>query len=277
MKSVIVFGGSLGIGKKIAFHFLENKYNATVFARAKSNLELFRREAEDKGMHANIQQGDVGNIDDVKNAFKEHKKNYGSFPSYVINTAGIQGALGPAWSLSQADFENVIKVNLTGSFNVSKTAIENLIGEKKSGSIILFSGGGSCYARPNFSSYGVSKTGVIRLVETIAEELKQNGLKGIIINAVSPGAVRTRMTEEVLNSKERAGDKAFGEAKKTMENGGTRLKDVIELVDFLCNNDLNKGLSGRLIHFRDDYKKFAEIQKDKIHDDAGKLRRVKLI
>ena|GEM_PF-3512234 len=277
MESVIVFGGSLGIGKIIAVYFLEKGCKVTVFARTKNNLESLRDEVEKRGMYVNILSGNVGSIKEVKKGFEKHYKIYGSYPSFIISTAGIQGVLGPAWTLSQDDFEEVIKVNLTGSFNISKTAIEILIKERISGSIILFSGGGSCNSRPNFSSYGVSKTGVLRLVETIADELKSNDHGEIIINAVAPGAVKTRMTEEVLSSKEKSGDKAYEEAFETMESGGTEPGDIIRLVEFLCNREMNKGISGRLIHFRDEYKKFADVHTSAVYSDAGKLRRIKLI
>ncbi len=277
MESVIVFGGSLGIGRAAAKDFLEKGFKVSAFARNMPGLESLRDEARESGMFINIIRGDVGNMDEVADAFDSHKKAYGEYPSFTINAAGIQGALGPAWTLSQEDFEAVIKVNLTGCFNVSKTAVSALIEENRPGSIIHFSGGGSCNARPNFSSYGVSKTGVLRLVETIAEELKLAGYEDIIINAVAPGAVKTRMTEEVIIAGEKAGGSALLEAEKTSAGGGTDLKDVIKLVGFLCDRNQNMGISGRLIHFRDEYGKFALVHRGAAYRQAGMLRRIKLI
>lgn len=232
MESVIVFGGSLGIGRAVAKDFLEKGFKVSAFARNMPGLESLQDEARKSGLPVNIIQGDVGNIDEVANAFETHKKAYGGYPSFTINAAGIQGTLGPAWTLSQEDFESVIKVNLTGCFNVSKTAVSTLIREKLPGSIVHFSGGGSCNARPNFSSYGVSKTGVLRLVETIAEELRLARHEDIIINAVAPGAVKTRMTEEVIGAGEKAVLKPSWRRRKHPPKAARTLKTSSNSSDF---------------------------------------------
>jgi NAD(P)-dependent dehydrogenase (short-subunit alcohol dehydrogenase family) len=166
-----------------------------------------------------------------------------------------------------------LKINLLGRFIVSKAAIKRML-TVGYGSIIMFSGGGAAYGRSNFNAYGVSKTGVLRMIETIAEELKVAGYPNIIINAIAPGAVKTRMTTEILKAGERAGRKALQEAAKVFESGGTSASRIIDLVDFLIDVKLNNGLTGRLIHVREDYRKLVKKYRKKISDEIGKLRRV---
>ena len=146
--------------------------------------------------------------------------------------------------------------------------------KKGYGSIILFSGGGAAYARPNFSAYAASKTGVLRMVETMAEELKAAGYPDIIINAVAPGAVKTRMTKAVLKAGLKAGEAALNEAAKVSRTGGTPSKKITNLIDFLIDLEANCGLTGRLIHVREDYRWLAKEFGARVPDDVGKIRRV---
>ena len=268
MNTAIIFGGSRGIGDIIANHFKQKKISMTICARDTNGLV-----ADD---FINLFKCDVGNLEEVKQAFVSHGSKFGSMPDFVVNAAGVQGELGPSWEIDERQFEETLKINLVGSYNVARTAIRCLIEDEKQGSIIMFSGGGSCYARPNFCSYGVSKTGVLRLVETIAEELRMSGNEKIIINAIAPGGVKTKMTEEVLAAKEKAGSKAFKEAEKTYSEGGTRPEEITNLVDFLCDFERNMKISGRLIHVREDYNEF--VNGDLANkEENGKLRRINLI
>jgi 3-oxoacyl-[acyl-carrier protein] reductase len=268
VETAIIFGGTKGIGKIISDHFINKKICITVCAR-----NIIKGDEKE---NVNILQCNVTEFEEVKNAFENHKNKFGTTPDFIINAAGVQGELGYSWTVSQEDFENTIKINLIGSFNVTKAAIENLIEQKKNGSIILFSGGGSCYARPNFCAYGVSKTGVLRFVETVSEELKISGNEKIMINALAPGAVNTQMTQEVLNAKERAGIKAYKEAEDTYKKGGTNPEEITNLVDFLCDFKTNRFISGRLIHVREKYLDFVNSELLN-KEENGKLRRVNLI
>jgi len=136
----------------------------------------------------------------------------------------------------------------------------------------IFSGGGAAYARPNFSAYGASKTGVLRLVETSYEELRCACSEGIKIYAIAPGAVRTRMTEEVLACQEAAGQRAYAEAAQTNAEGGTPPEKVAELCLYLAEQR-PECLSGRLIHVNEPYKEYVIHFEGKDMRDSGLLRR----
>jgi NAD(P)-dependent dehydrogenase (short-subunit alcohol dehydrogenase family) len=268
LETAIIFGGTQGIGHIIAEYFVKKNISISICARNIDDMININK--------INFIKCNVGNGIEVKSSFEDHINKFGTTPDFIINAAGVQGELGYSWTISEADFENTIKTNLTGCFNVAKVAIENLLLYKKSGSIIMFSGGGSCYARPNFISYGVSKTGVLRLVETISEELKISGNEKIIINAIAPGSVNTKMTKEVIESKDRVGIKAYNEACETVKNGGTKLDEITNLVEFLCDFEKNRYISGRLIHVRENYNGFVESELFK-KEENGKLRRINLI
>ena len=276
MNSVLVFGGSRGIGKIVALHFIGKGCRVSAASKNSRNLEELKREVKDRKGSVNTITADIGNEEQVKSAFEAHKDIFGGYPDVVVNAAAIQGPIGRLWELSSDEWTNAVRIDLCGSFFITKAAIAVMLSAEK-GSIIHFSGGGSTCARPNFSAYGTAKTGLLRLVETAAEELRMSGHKDIIINAVAPGAVKTDMMGEIIRSAESAGPKETKDAENVLLTGGTPPELITKLVDFLCVPDLNKGISGRLIHVREEYAKYAENFCGTPESNEGKLRRVPLI
>jgi NAD(P)-dependent dehydrogenase (short-subunit alcohol dehydrogenase family) len=162
----------------------------------------------------------------------------------LITCAGLQGAIGPAVSLDPRQWSATIRANLDGTYYAIRACHELLSRAPRRAKIVCFSGGGATKARPNFSAYAAAKTGVIRLVETIAEELRGEPLD---INAVAPGAINTRLTDEVI----RLGPAVVGEteyqtALKQKETGGGSLEKAISLVEWLLS-PASDGISGRLL------------------------------
>jgi len=273
MYSVIIFGGNRGIGRLIAEYLVQKGNEVSVAGRNNSILRRFKQSITKQNFDINTVKADVIIEKEVVHAFNAHKKKWGKSPDVVINCAAIQGAIGNSWTIPVCKWDEVIKINLLGSFIVSKIAVK-WMAKSGHGSIIMFSGGGAAYGRANFSAYGVSKTGVLRMVETIAEELKLSIYTNIIINAVAPGAVKTRMTEEVIKAGFKAGGKALEEAADTFRTGGTSLKQITDLIDFLIDLKANCGLTGRLIHVRENYKQLVKQYGNSVPGDIGKLRRI---
>ena len=270
MHSVIIFGGSRGIGRLIANYLIQNGNEVSVVARDSRMLTRFKRSISQR---INTVKADVVIEKEVIHAFNAHKKEWGKSPDVVINCAAIQGPIGNSWTVPLKSWEETVRINLLGSFIVARAAVRQMI-KKGYGSVIMFSGGGAAYARPNFSAYGISKTGVLRMVETMAEELITAGYPNVIINAVAPGAFKTGMMTEILKAGEKAGKKALDEAAQVIENGGTTAWEIIDLVNFLIDVKLNNSLTGRLIHVREDYRRLVKKYGKKVPDEIGKIRRI---
>jgi NAD(P)-dependent dehydrogenase (short-subunit alcohol dehydrogenase family) len=162
-------------------------------------------------------------------------------------------------------------VNLDGTFFSIRAFHSLLRRSPQRAKVICFSGGGSTGPRPNFAAYGVSKTGVVRLVETVAAEWQGQPLD---INAIAPGAIFTRMTEQVLASgMASAGKKEFEQASKQPRDNAGQLKNVLGLVEFLLSSR-SDGISGKLISaVWDPWDKFHEFKKD-LDSDIYTLRRI---
>ena len=112
----------------------------------------------------------------------------------MINNAAIQGPIGPSWTLTDYFIEKTIKINLLGPIFLSKLIIPKMI-KNKEGVILNLSGGGATAARENFSSYAVSKTGLVRYSEILAAELKKFNIR---VNALAPGVMKTKMLDNIL-------------------------------------------------------------------------------
>jgi NAD(P)-dependent dehydrogenase (short-subunit alcohol dehydrogenase family) len=189
----------------------------------------------------------------------------------LICCAAIQEPIGPAMEIDPAAWRSTLSVNLDGTFFSIRAFHSLLRRSPQRAKVICFSGGGSTGPRPNFAAYGVSKTGVVRLVETVAAEWQGQPLD---INAIAPGAIFTRMTEQVLASgMASAGKKEFEQASKQPRDNAGQLKNVLGLVEFLLSSR-SDGISGKLISaVWDPWDKFHEFKKD-LDSDIYTLRRI---
>jgi NAD(P)-dependent dehydrogenase (short-subunit alcohol dehydrogenase family) len=267
-KTALILGAGGGIGSAIVKNFIENDYHITACVR---NTALIQNQL--KG----VNYVDVDLIDEnsIKKVFESHILVFNSSPDVVINAAGVQGDISPLWEGDSDSWINTIQSNLVGPFFISKHSIKNSIQYKRPVSIIMFAGGGATYARPNFSAYAVSKTGVLRLVETLFKELELNGLNSSIqINAIAPGAVDTAMTNKIIKAGvDKSGEEAIKEAMDVKEGKGCPPDMAAKLCIFLASSESN-GINGRLIHVRENYKKYAK-NADTINTSSmGLLRRV---
>jgi 3-oxoacyl-[acyl-carrier protein] reductase len=165
-----------------------------------------------------------------------------------------------------------VRANLDGTFN-SIRAFHGLVSHApRRAKIICFSGGGATKARANFSAYGVSKTAIVRLVETIAEEESQAALD---INAIAPGAIATRLTDEVIAlGPQVAGQAEYDAATKQKAGGGASIERALDLVEWLLS-EASDGITGRLISAPwDPWQSLAGHAKAISKGDVYKLRRI---
>jgi 3-oxoacyl-[acyl-carrier protein] reductase len=150
--------------------------------------------------------------------------------------------------------------------NSCRAVLPHMI-EKRSGKIIVLSGRGGADPRPWFSAYAASKAAVVRLVETLAEEVRDHNIQ---VNAMSPGGSYTNMTDEILKAGDRAGWKEREEAHQVRLTGGIAPEKQIQLALFLASEASNH-ISGKLLHVNDDWKK---LEHAKLTRDFYTLRRV---
>ncbi len=162
----------------------------------------------------------------------------------LVTCAGLQGAIGPVATIDPALWSATVRTNLDGTFNAIRAFYPALRATARRAKIVCFSGGGATKARPNFSAYAAAKTAVVRLVETIAEEERAAPLD---INAVAPGAINTRLTDELIAlGPGVVGEAEYQAALRQKQTGGSSLDRALDLVEWLLS-PASDGVSGHLI------------------------------
>jgi NAD(P)-dependent dehydrogenase (short-subunit alcohol dehydrogenase family) len=149
----------------------------------------------------------------VKRAVESCAATYG-MPDVLVNAAGVYVPIGLLWETDLDRWWRAQEINVKGTLLTSAAVIPHMI-EAGWGRIINFSGGGATSPLPRFSAYATGKAAVVRLTETLAEELRDHA---ITVNAIAPGAVDTRLQDEVLAAGELAGE-LHGRMQRLRETG----------------------------------------------------------
>ncbi|MEW5803141.1 MAG: SDR family oxidoreductase [bacterium] len=251
-KKAVVTGGSRGIGKAIARAFLEEGASVAITGRNQDELEKTAEELSSFGPVRSF-KADISREQDARHMISEVLAAFGGV-DILVNNAGIQGPIGRFWEVDFEDWVENIKVNCIGTARCVRQVLPIMISRKK-GKIINLSGGGATSPRPYFSAYGTGKAAIVRFTETLAEEVRDYSID---VNAIAPGAVNTRMLEEVLEAGgAKAGEKELQEARQRSETGGVSPFAAAALAVFLASPE-SDGLTGRLVSaVWDDWRQFG--------------------
>ncbi len=242
----LITGASRGIGRALAYGFAREGADVVLAARTQGELERTGKEIREKGGRVVAIQTDVSNPASVGKLVKGMLAEFGRV-DILINNAGRQPPIGSLAENDLKEWIHTITVNLFGTFFCTKAVLPTMI-ERRRGKIINLSGGGAAGPRPNFSAYAASKAAVVRLTETLAQEVKEFNIQ---VNAIAPGAINTKMLEEVLAAGNSAGEVALSQAKRQKESGGDSLEKVVALAVFLASEE-SGGLTGKLISAQHD-------------------------
>jgi 3-oxoacyl-[acyl-carrier protein] reductase len=237
----IVTGAGRGIGRAIALAFAGEGASVIVASRTFSEIAETAAQVQALGGRALAVQADVANQADVTKMVEQAVQAFGTV-DILVNNAGVQGPIGPLVENDTQGWIRTVMINLIGTFLCCQAVLPMMIQQRR-GKIINLSGGGATAPRPHFSAYAASKAAVVRLTETLAEEVKPYNIQ---VNAIAPGAVNTRMLEQILAAGPAAGERALAEARLQLETGGTSPELAAALVVFLASDD-SDGLTGKLI------------------------------
>ena len=273
-KKIIITGGSQGLGREIARHCLDEGASVAICARngdmlLEAYVDLLPYKCEEQLL--TYYSVDVSNFNDVEGLLKKCSKELGGI-DVLINNAGIHGSKN-AIDDKEFDLESwvyAINVNLLGTVNMCLVSMPYFM-QSEGGKIINLSGGGATSPMPGMSAYASSKAAVVRFTETIALELKQYGID---VNAVAPGAMNTRLLDDVLNNgKGKVPDEYYEKALAQKKSGGTSPSLAADLCVYLASDESN-GVTGKLISaVWDDWKNLHNNSKE-LDSDIYTLRRI---
>ncbi|PCJ59785.1 MAG: beta-ketoacyl-ACP reductase [Planctomycetota bacterium] len=223
-QTVIVTGGTRGLGKAFTKLFLENK--ATVIATYAGNIQAAESLKSEFSEHSDKLQTikfDVSKYEEVKSFFKDFDQNHEKL-DVLINNSGIRKDNILA-GMDPMDWNDVINTNLTGTFNMCKYGVISMM-RNRYGRIINISSPCSHYGFQGQSNYAASKAGQIGLTRSLSKEVAK---RKITVNTISPGFIETELIEDL-------DPKLVEEYKKMipMKRFGTT-EEVASLVGFLAS------------------------------------------
>jgi 3-oxoacyl-[acyl-carrier protein] reductase len=250
--------------------FAREGAKVALVARSSAEIEAGAAEITAAGGEAIALTADVGDATQAQAAVEGCLERF-SCIDILVNNAGMLGPLGALVENPVEEWLQTVQVNLFSVFLMLHAVLPVMM-RQRSGKVINLSGGGAAYGRPYFTAYGVSKAAVVRLTESVAEEVREYGID---VNAMAPGAVNTGMLKQVLDAGGRVGESAHADALKQLETGGVPVDTPAQLALFLAS-PASDGLTGRLISsIHDDWASLAgrglEISKTEWYT----LRRVK--
>lgn len=272
-KIAIITGSSQGLGLEIARKFVLSGADIMMCARDGKRLETAKDEMEklsNKTQKVLSLVADISLKKDVEIVVNETIKNLGGC-HILVNNAGVYGPKNKIETTNWEDWVKTIEINLFGSILMCRALIKHFK-KQNYGKIIQLSGGGATNPLPNLSAYAVSKVAIVRFCETLAKEL--NGT-GIDVNAIAPGALNTRMLDEILKAgPEKVGKSFYKKSLEQKKNGGTSMQKGSELALFLASN-ASDGITAKLISaIWDNWKNWPSHLNDLSSTDVYTIRRI---
>jgi len=264
--NLVITGTSTGIGRALAEHLLAG--DNYIWGLARSDQNHF---TEKHPGRFRATQCDVAEWPQMEGAAAEIAAAWPHLDGLIM-CAGIQGEIGPAVTANPVRWSETVRVNLDGTYYTLRAFHALLTRAPRRAKVICLSGGGATKARINFSPYAVAKTGIVRLVETVAEELRA---QPIDLNAIAPGAINTRLTDEVIAlGPTIAGEAEYQTAIKQKADGGASLDKTFGLIDWLLS-PASDGISGRLLSaLWDPWPALGQQARELAQSDVYTLRRI---
>ncbi|MCK4325313.1 3-oxoacyl-[acyl-carrier-protein] reductase [bacterium] len=190
-KAAIVTGGAQGIGKAIALTLAKEGANIVIVDINLEMAEVTAKELKSLGRKTLVFEVDVSKADQVRGMVEKTLDSFQRI-DILINNAGItRDAL--IVRMDESDWDKVIEINLKSTFNCCKAVVKGMMKER-SGKIVNIASVIGLVGNVGQANYAASKAGIIGLTKSLAKELAP---RGINVNAIAPGFIKTEMTERL--------------------------------------------------------------------------------
>lgn len=273
-RTAIITGASEGMGLAVAEHYVEVGASIMICARNPDKLNQAKTQLLSKtvspGQTVEAFVADISSPSDVDALVDRALSVWGKI-DILVNNAGVYGPRGALEDVNWQDWVDAIHINLMGLVYCCRAVVPHM---KKNGygKIVNLSGGGATNPLPNITAYAASKAAAVRFAESLALELKDHGID---VNSIAPGALLTRLNQELLDEGPAAvGQEFYDRMQKMLKDGGTPLSKGASLAVYLASSE-SDGITGKLISaLWDPWPHFADHKKDLGHSDVYTIRRI---
>jgi NAD(P)-dependent dehydrogenase (short-subunit alcohol dehydrogenase family) len=234
-KVAVITGGGRGIGRSIALRYAAEGADIALAARSGDQLEEVADLIQQMGRRALPVPTDLRDPDQVGMLAERVLDELGPV-DIVVNNSGIAGPTAVLWEIEPADWDETLRVNLTGTYLCCHAFLPHMI-TRRSGNVIVI--GSVTGKRPLYgrTPYAASKLGLVGLVRTLAWEVGEYGIR---VNLISPGYVEGERLNTVIAAQATAKELSLDEARAEF-SGGSPLRrfvapeDVADAALYLCS------------------------------------------
>lgn len=221
--------------EKYPLYSQRNGYNIAInYRKENEDLEITKKEIEKYNVKCLAVKGDVSNFDDAQNMIEEIINKFGNI-DVLVNNAGITKDM-LLMRMKKEDFEQVINVNLVGTFQITKQVLPYML-KQRNGRIINLSSVVGITGNAGQTNYSASKAGIIGFTKSLAKEVAS---RNILVNAVAPGFIETQMTGVLKDDIKEQINKTI-----PLRRMG-KTQDVANVVKFLASED-SSYITGQVI------------------------------
>jgi NAD(P)-dependent dehydrogenase (short-subunit alcohol dehydrogenase family) len=257
----VVTGAGRGIGAAVAATLAREGAAVALASRSTRELEAVAEAIVARGGRACAIPADVRDPEAAGRLLAEAEARLGPV-DLLVNNAGVCHGLGAVWTAEPDAWWDDVETSLRGAFLCTRAALPPML-DRRRGRIVYMTSYAAIRPAPRMSGYAAAKAALVHLTGSLAEELRDSGVCAF---AVAPGTVRTRMTEEMLSTRD--GRRFFG---RTDPDRWVEPERAGELVAYIATGDADR-LSGRLLHVLDDVPGLARRAEEVERDDLLTLR-----
>jgi len=269
----LVTGGGRGIGRAIAEALVADGMAVAVAARSREQIAETAEAIARVGGRALPVVVDVSDTASVTATVAEVERTLGPI-DLLVNNAGVSGPTGPIWEIDPGEWMPVLRVNLLGAVTCSHVVLKTMV-ERGHGRVINVSSDAAVRAYPFSSAYSVSKAALVRLTDSLAADVASYGIQ---VFAMSPGIVRTSMTEDGWQHMETGRLPSYSRRIPNFPaQSGLTPEDWVssdlsgQLAVFLASG-AGDALAGRFLHVLDDVGELVARADEVRRDDLYTLR-----
>ncbi len=244
-KIVAITGPAKGMGPAITAAFVGEGCSVVLVGRDTEAMAPVEADARARGVQALIVQCDVTDCEQTESAMRAARERFGRI-DILVNVAGGSGPVGvPAWETTTAEFDEIIKLNMTGCFNMMRAVLPDMIA-RRSGKIVNVGGTFGMRGRAGRMAYSASKWGLRGITKSTALEV---GAHNINVNCVAPGMVdgprfRDKVVASLMQAKGMTADEAIASHADEYALGRISTGDDIANACLFLASDVSRQITG---------------------------------